>query len=106
MHASGVGLVGEDKWNGYIEIVDEVFDFALAELTFEDAQDSVVVDFITPETISITDTASGWILAEIPMENASDELTITLHTYSFPRITEDGGVRVTEDGIARYTEGD
>lgn len=106
LFASGIGLVGDGKWNGVIEVEDTAAEFNLVEITVASAVDTVDIDLLTPTGISLSDTASDFNVIEIGIGTVTDELTITLHLYSFPRVTEDGIRRVTEDGIARYTEGD
>lgn len=106
LHASGVGLVGEDKWDGYIEIVDEVFDFNLIEIGFEGADETVSVDTQVPISTGSTDTAPEWTIGEIAIGNVNDRVTIILHSHRYPRVTESRIRRVTEDRITRVTEGE
>lgn len=43
LYASGAGLVGDGKWDGTIEILDEASEWTFTEYTFENASDSVAV---------------------------------------------------------------
>ena len=43
LYASGAGLVGDGKWDGTIEILDEASEWTFTEYTFESASDSVAV---------------------------------------------------------------
>ena len=106
-YALGVGLVGDAKWNGSIEIEEVAAEFQLVKLTFDGVSELVDVDLKTPTGITVSDSAAEFTLLGLTIESATDTCTITTHTYSMPRITEDSNRRITEDGDGiRYTEGD
>ncbi len=105
-YGSGRGLVGDGKWDGSITVIDEVSGWALTEIAYASASDSVSIVPQTPTQIAKTEVANAWSISEISYESASDTIHITLRMDSRPRITEDGKLRITEDGSTRYTEGD
>lgn len=105
-YGAGRGLVGDGKWDGLIECQDNVSDFQLIEITLDGVGETVGVDTIVPIGIVLTDSASEWLLEHVTMDSISESITITMHLYSMPRITEYGEIRITEEGDSRYTEGD
>ena len=107
LYAQGVGLVGDDKFGGILDVTDEPAAWNIVEVGFGGASDSVSINAQSPVGITGTDTASAWNVVEISFASATDNVpTIQLHLYSFDRITEDGEYRLTEVGEARITEGD
>lgn len=106
-YASGAGLVGDGKWDGTLNIIDEVEGWTITNMTFASASDSVTAETQTPVNGgNLSDTASGWTIPAITFESAEDSMYIEMHTDVFRRITEDGNVRVTENDDVRYIEGD
>jgi len=106
LYASGAGLVGDGKWDGFITIQEDVSDWNLIELTFESASDTVSADTQTPIAITNSDTATNWNLIELTFSSATDSIYITENEISSRRILEDGSIRMTEEDSVRYTEGD
>lgn len=106
LYAQGVGLVGDDRFGGIVEVEDEAEDWTLIEINFSGAGDSVNVDVKTPTTITASDVASDWQIVEIGFESVGDSVRVETYTYSFPRGTQDGNTRGTWSGDTRYTEGD
>ena len=104
--SSGTGLVGEGKWSGVIDINETVADFALVVIEFKECTDAVNISIDIPQTISVNDSTSVFALNNVSIESVGEEVTITMHLYSMPRITEYGEIRITEEGDSRYTEGD
>lgn len=106
LYAQGVGLVGDDRFGGIIELEDETEDWALIEIGFGGAGESVSVNTQTPVGINLADVSADWQLVEIGFQSVGDNVDVSLHLYSFNMITEDGDYLTTEDGIAFITEGD
>lgn len=105
-YALGVGLVGDDKWNGLLTIEEEATDFALIELTFEEVAESITIDTQVPTSIVLSDNASEFGLIDVAFESAEDSVVINMYVGKFGLITEDEEVFVTEDGDVFVTEYD
>ena len=105
-YALGVGLVGDGKWNGSIDIEEVAAEFQLVKLTFDGVSELVDVDLKTPTGIVVSDSAAEFTILGLTMENAIEVVSISLHLWSFQMVTEDDEPFITEDGIALITEGD
>lgn len=105
-YASGRGLVGDGAWDGLFDIEEEAAQFALAKITFDEARETLTIQAAGPTAIQISDAAQEFAFTDILFDNANETLNITIHTFSFPRVTEDGKTRITEDGKTRITEGE
>lgn len=105
-YALGVGLVGDGKWDGTISIEENAADFNLIRIEFSECGEVVNFNLDIPEEISVSDSAAVFTVPEISMDSISESITITMHLYSMPRVTEYGEPRITEDNDVRYTEGE
>lgn len=103
--AMGVGLVGDGKWDGTIDVEEVASEWQLIEVGFDAAAENVVIDTLSPTTITASDIASEWGLGEITFNPATDTVLINLFQKSQNRVTEDDTERITEDGEQRITEG-
>ena len=103
--AMGVGLVGDGKWDGTIDVEEVASEWQLIEVGFDAAAENVVVDTLSPTTITASDIASEWGLGDITFNPATDTVLINLFQKSQNRVTEDDTERITEDGEQRITEG-
>lgn len=105
-YGSGRGLVGDSKWDGNIEIQEYAPAFNLIEMGVDDAYEELLISTIIPTAIHLSDIATDCNMVELNVDGAEEAITITMHLYSMPRITEYGDKRITEEGDSRYTEGD
>lgn len=102
----GQNLVATDAWDGIITIEEEVSDFSLEELIFENVNDFVTVSTQVPLSVGLTDNAADFNLMELLFETVADRVTINTHADSQPVLTQVGEPVLTEDGITIYTEGE
>lgn len=106
LYASGAGLVGDGKWDGSVSVHDEAEPFVIAHIRFADADDSVVVNLISPISASGSDVATAWSLADMQFESVADSVIIVSHSDSVMFVTENEESLLTEDGFVFYTEGE
>ena len=106
LYASGAGLVGDGRWDGTITCQDNVADFTLVVLGFENASDSVTVERQVPAGVGCTDNVADFTLVNMTFENAVDNVGITFIMQSESMITENNEELMTESGEVFYTEGD
>jgi hypothetical protein len=106
LFAFGVGLVGDSKWDGTIDVEEVAPGWQLIEVTFDASQESVVVDLDTPTAVTITDPTSSWGISETTYSGSTESLTIMVYTAKFGLITEDEETFLTEDGDVLVTEYD
>lgn len=102
----GSGLQDSAAWDGTILISEQVSDFDLSQIEFEDIFETITLDLDEPTAISITENVSDWDIAQITFDSVTESVTINLYIGKFNLITEDGIQFVTEDGIPLVTEHD
>ena len=106
LYASGAGLVGDGRWDGTITCQDNVADFTLLVMGFENASDSVTVETQVPIGGSYTENVADFTLVAMTFEEVDDEIAIRFRSQSEAMITEIEEPLMTEEGDRFYTEGD
>lgn len=106
-YASGAGLVGDEEWNGILDLYDDANDFAIAEIvTFKTAAETITTNLQVPMGATLTDAAEDLAVQELQYTEAlTDAVRVVNYEDEALRVTEDGeDVRTTEDGDNRFTE--
>ena len=103
--ASGLGLVGDGKWNGELDIEENADVIDIPEITVAEPDDSVAVSTQTPASVTIAITTEGIDIVDVNVGgNVEDSTRVTMHKEVLVRITEAGDTRVLEDADTRVTE--
>lgn len=106
LFAQGVGLLGDGKWDGLLNLEDETTGWIIADVTFVGAGDAVAISLDSPITTEKTDAADAWTISDPTYSGAGDRVEIEMHTAKFYLITEAEEQLITEDGNAFVTEND
>jgi len=105
-YALGVGLVGDGKWDGTIEIEEVAEDFSLIEIILDGNGEVISIDTQVPSGVSVSDVADDFSIPEVTVETIGEVVTFTFHQYSVPLLVESGEYLISEGGDVFYTEGD
>lgn len=70
----GMGLVGDETWNGYLDFQEHVNDFAVNVLPVESISETLAVITDEPNTESLTDEVSDFVINVLPVEGYSERL--------------------------------
>ena len=105
LHAllQGQNLEPQDKFNGELEIYEEIepFTFGLDTATFVDTP--VISKIAVNPNITASDTFEPFTFG-LEVAPLIDTQVLTAQTVQYTRVTEDGNTRVTEEGDVRLTE--
>ena len=104
--ASGLGLVGDDSWNGDIDLEETVEDIDIIDIDVSEAiSETVTIVAQSPEGATIVITVEDIDVIDVDVDdNIADETRITLHKEIMTRITEAGVIRMIENEDVRVTE--
>lgn len=105
-YALGVGLVGDGKWDGTIEIEEVAEDFSLIEIILDGNGEVISIDTQVPSGVPVSDVADDFSIPEVTVETIGEVVTFTFHQYSVPLLVESGEYLISEGGDVFYTEGD
>lgn len=96
-YASGLGIVGDGKWDGEFELFDDSTPIGLRDIEFEDEiTESVVISFPNAVSISKSDNVTDISVTPITVANANDRMRNVIYQDAYIRCTEDGDVRCLE----------
>lgn len=105
-YALGVGLVGDGKWDGTIEIEEVAEEFSLIEIILDGNGEVISIDTQVPSGVPVSDVADDFSIPEVTVETIGEVVTFTFHQYSVPLLVESGEYLISEGGDVFYTEGD
>lgn len=105
-YALGVGLVGDGKWDGTIEIEEVAEEFSLIEIILDGNGEVISIDTQVPSGVPVSDVADDFSIPEVTVETIGEVITFTFHQYSVPLLVESGEYLISEGGDVFYTEGD
>lgn len=99
----GQKLVGQDKFNGNIEIQDTYTPWSRHRRVASLTDNVFITKVVVNPDIEITDTYTPWTRHRT-IATLTDSMRLTAQTVQYTRVTEDGNTRITEDGSERITE--
>ena len=100
----GQRLYGEEYFDGYIEIEEEINRLSIVGMGVVNTSDDAVIDVYNVAFCIGSDNIPVYEIDALDVKTISDTPHMYIESLRFIRLTEDGGRRLTEDGGRRISE--
>ena len=105
MVGEGQRLYGEEDFDGFLEIREDIGPVALVGMGVDqDISESIEFEFKDIPFGAASDDIQVYEIATIGQKALSDRIQMFIESLNLKRVTEDGYQRITEDGYRRISE--